>query len=475
MRTRKLRLAIALFTLLAGGWWSAPAARAASGPRFRADSGPTFIVTVGSAFALSAPSPDAPPVFSVFQNQALAIIGRGADGVWLRLEVRGGVGWLPAQYGTVQGSLADVPVTTAGPESPATPVIGPPAPAPSRPAEPTAAGQPVWFTLAVKSVYGRSGPSLTSALAASLFRGQTYRVRGRLADNSWLSIDYAGAPEVWVLPAYGTVAGNLDGVPVLLPPATAPVVMTPAPPAPGALAVADLIRVGSRAREIYQRGLQLGNDPHVFSRIGDCSSAAPDFLGAFDNPQAYRLGGPYADLRATISNFAGSFARQSPAAVAGFSAAAVLDPDWADPRLCLAGESPVACEYRLARPSLAFISLGTNSTWESAAGYETDLRTIIQDSIDRGIVPILSTKADNLEGDDHMNVIVARLAAEYDIPVWQFALAARGLPDQGLGADRYHLTWGLQVFDDPQNLKFGWQWRNVTGLQALDAVWRAVR
>jgi hypothetical protein len=103
------------------------------------------------------------------------------------------------------------------------------------------------------------------------------------------------------------------------------------------------------------------------------------------------------------------------------------------------------------------------------------LRAVIQAALDRGIVPILSTKADNLEGDDHMNAIVVRLAAEYDIPLWNFALAARALPDHGLAADGFHLTWGPQVFEDPQALTTGWQWRNLTALQALDAVWRAVR
>jgi len=246
-------------------------------------------------------------------------------------------------------------------------------------------------------------------------------------------------------------------------------------PAAGALSIAALVHVGSRARAIYQHGLQLGNDPRVFSRVGDCNSAAPDFLGVFDNPQSYRLGGAFASLDGAIANFAGSFARPSQAAVAGFSAAAVLDPAWADPGLCRAGESPLACEYRLTRPSIAFIILGTNSTWQSPADYEQDLRIIIQYLLDRGVVPILSTKADNLERDDHMNAIVLRLAAEYDLPLWQFAAAARRLPDSGLEADRYHLTWGPQIFDDAQSLSFGWQWRNLTGLQALDAVWHAVR
>ena len=37
-------------------------------------------------------------------------------------------------------------------------------------------------------------------------------------------------------------------------------------------------QISPRVREIYQNGLALGNNPHVFSRIGDCTSAAPAFL-----------------------------------------------------------------------------------------------------------------------------------------------------------------------------------------------------
>src|SRR6185369_2048476 len=207
------------------------------------------------------------------------------------------------------------------------------------------------FTVGVRSVYGRRSPSLSGALAASLFRGQTFAVSGRLADSSWLRIAYAGAPEVWVLPSYGTLAGRLDRVPVLQELAALPATEATAPAA--APNPADLIRVGVRAREIYQHGLEAGNNPRAFSKVGDCNSATPDFLGVFDSPQGYRLSGVFAGLQPAINNFAGSFARPSQAAVAGFSAAAVLDPAWADPRQCRAGESPLSCEYRLARPSFA--------------------------------------------------------------------------------------------------------------------------
>jgi hypothetical protein len=446
-------------------------------PALAAAAPPTFTVSVRSAFLRGAPSLSALRVYSVFQGQVFSISGRcGGDG-WLRLEVGGALGaaWVPASYGAVQGSLALVPVVPL----PAEPTAAPPqaqATGSANPPPSAAAGAPVaWFTLGAKSAYGRDWPSLTAARVASLFKDQTFSVRGRLPDSTWLRIDFPGVPVVWVPASYGAVAGSLGRVPVETPAPISPPGLTPAPPVTSPPAVAGAIHLGSRARDIYQFGLTLGNNPRVFTRVGDCNSVPPDFLGAFDNPQAYRLAGPFAALQEVVDHFAGSFSRDSQAAAAGFSAAAILDPAWANLRLCQPGETPLACEYRLARPSFALIGVGTNSTWQREADYELGLRAIIQFSLDRGVVPILSTKADNLEGDDRLNTVVIRLAAEYDLPLWDFALAARRLPDHGLGGDRYHLTWGPPVFDDPQRLTFGWQVRNLGALQALDAVWRAVR
>jgi hypothetical protein len=41
--------------------------------------------------------------------------------------------------------------------------------------------------------------------------------------------------------------------------------------------------------------------------------------------------------------------------------------------------------------------------------------------------------------------------------------------------DTYHLSPGQAFFDDSRNMLLGWPWRNLTALQALDAVWRGVR
>src|SRR5947207_14896163 len=113
MTTLKLRPALVLLSVLLAGWKFVPAAGAAGLPKFS--------VTVKSAYLHSAPSFDAPLVFSVFKDQAFVVVGRQAGDEWLRLEVGNGVSaaWVPAQYGTIQGSLANAPLGSSAPEPPA--------------------------------------------------------------------------------------------------------------------------------------------------------------------------------------------------------------------------------------------------------------------------------------------------------------------------------------------------------------------
>ncbi len=227
------------------------------------------------------------------------------------------------------------------------------------------------------------------------------------------------------------------------------------------------------AREIYLRGLAQGNNPNAFSKIGDCNSASAFFLAAFDNSRSYRLGPEYARLQTTIDQFAGSWSRDSLAAHNGFGTSAMFSPLKADRRLCQPGEGPLACELRVHQPSFAIISLGTNGAWQTDDEFEEGLRLVIEATIDAGTVPILSTKADNLEGGGRFNFIIARLAAEYDIPLWNFWLAASALPSFGL-QETYHLRASPAHFDDPATLRAGWGVRNLTALQALDSVLRGV-
>lgn len=230
--------------------------------------------------------------------------------------------------------------------------------------------------------------------------------------------------------------------------------------------------VSSRVVEIYQLGLSLGNDPQAFSKIGDCGSTPAWFLGDFDRgPKYYRLG-EHEYLMPVIEAFQGSYGRTSLAAKAGFNASSVLTPLWANPAECSSNETPLACEVRQQRPMFAFITLGSNDIWRPEV-FEPQMREIIETLLEDGVVPIVSTKADDLEGDGSLNATLARLAVEYEIPLWNYWLAVQSLPNQGLQEDGVHITWAPNRFDDAQAMEKGWPVRNLTALQVLDVVWRA--
>jgi hypothetical protein len=230
-------------------------------------------------------------------------------------------------------------------------------------------------------------------------------------------------------------------------------------------------QLNERVKAIYQRGQELGNDPRAFSKIGDCGSTPAWFLGDFDRGEKYYSLGDYQNLKDVIEAFQGSYGRTSLAAKSGFNASSIFAPIWADRAQCLPNESPLACEYRIQKPAFAFIMLGSNDVWHQDE-FEPQLRKIIEFSIENGVIPILSTKADNLEGDNTINATIARLAIEYGVPLWNYWQAVQPLQDAGLQEDQVHITWGPNRFDDPLVMKKGWPVRNLTALQVLEAVWR---
>lgn len=231
--------------------------------------------------------------------------------------------------------------------------------------------------------------------------------------------------------------------------------------------------VSDAMREVYQRGLEMGNNPNEFSKVGDCQTNTDFYLVDFDHPGQYSLGTQYEYLQETIDYYHGSFSRTSLAMRDGYNVAAILTPLRADPKKCLKGETPVACEYRLYKPSVALISLETNFSDRPASDYGKYMRQIIEYTLDQGIVPILGTKADNKEGDNSINAEIANIAVEYDIPLWNFWAAAHPLPNNGFDTelnDGFHLSFARNFFDKPKNMLSAWPWRNLTALEALDAV-----
>lgn len=233
-----------------------------------------------------------------------------------------------------------------------------------------------------------------------------------------------------------------------------------------------LPELSARARQMLRDAPGRGLNSRAFAKVGDCETLTDWFLVDFDRgPRYYNLGS-YASLQRVIDTYAGSFQRKSLASARGFTAASALSPIWADPTACKPGETPLACEIRVQRPAFALIMLGTNDVNHKAT-FEANLRKIIEYSLEQGVLPVLVTKADNLEGDHQLNLVMARLAAQYEVPLWNFWLAVQPLPDHGLQPDGAHLTYTPNRFDDPRNLKSAWAVRNLNALQLLEILWKA--
>lgn len=230
--------------------------------------------------------------------------------------------------------------------------------------------------------------------------------------------------------------------------------------------------VSERAKEIYQQGQEMGRSSTAFMKVGDCGSATDWYLMDFDRGVEFYNLGEYKELQVVIDQFSGSFERRSVAARDGFRASSILSEFWADPDECVYGETPLSCEFRIMNPSFALITMGTNDVTKIEA-FEPGLRRILDELIAAGVVPILATKADNLEGDHSVNQIIASIALEYDLPLWNFWAAVNELPDGGLQEDGAHLTFANNFFNDPKVMENGWPVRNLTALQVLDAVWKA--
>ncbi len=219
-----------------------------------------------------------------------------------------------------------------------------------------------------------------------------------------------------------------------------------------------LPEISPAMKEIYQEGLAMGNDPHSFSVIGDCQSSPTYFLSIYDEGR-YSLTEGQIELEETIDWYQGSFSHLSVAVKNGMTAPSALNPRWADPEACEPKENPVECEIRLSNPSIMIISLGTN--WHPSTSHEkyiAYLNQIVEILLERGVLPVLSTKADNAEGDHSRNLAMAQVAHEKNLPLWNFWAAAEQLPNMGLDDDRENVYLNHE----------GWDVRNQSALQLLD-------
>ncbi len=218
--------------------------------------------------------------------------------------------------------------------------------------------------------------------------------------------------------------------------------------------------------DVYWSGIERGNDPTHFSKVGDCGLIPEAFFGIYDEPDRYFLIDQFAYLQETIDQFTGSFGREGYSLKGGMNFPAVFSPLRADPTACLPGETPLECEIRIWKPSFIFINIENRYDGRSVEGYEEYLRRAVEYALQNRVVPLLATKADNVEGDHSYNLAIARVAYEYDLPLWNFWLAVQPLADNGI--DWANDAYGFHLTVD------AWSTRSFVGLRTLDRAWRTV-
>ncbi|MEZ4519348.1 MAG: hypothetical protein R3C44_21825 [Chloroflexota bacterium] len=102
------------------------------------------------------------------------------------------------------------------------------------------------------------------------------------------------------------------------------------------------------------------------------------------------------------------------------------------------------CEIRQHNPSVLIVRLGTNDNGTDDA-FERAIRHTIEYSMDEGIIPVLSTKADRFEGTDNRNNKKQKSGASRRpniiFPLWDFDI--RYTARSWSGNDNVHLTAAL--------------------------------
>jgi hypothetical protein len=229
------------------------------------------------------------------------------------------------------------------------------------------------------------------------------------------------------------------------------------------------------ARATFALGQQLGRRSDVVLKIGDSNSSpifTPNYLAPLGsptfNPVASGLSTLHANLLAAWWAFRSgpdSLAHEGPTAQPGWQTGNVL--------------GTLAGEINATNPAIALVMIGTNDAMVSgdAAGYRDRLSLIVTQLLAGGVVPVLSTLPDSHYQSGKFestlmvfNQVIATVAEQFAVPLWNVWAALDRLPNQGLSSDGVHLAAspnGPAGFW-PVDLLFGQNVRNLQALQILD-------
>jgi hypothetical protein len=251
----------------------------------------------------------------------------------------------------------------------------------------------------------------------------------------------------------------------------------------------------SRLQSVYRLGQLLGERPNVFMKVGDSNSTLPGYLDPFGSsayePQTADFfgfsPGAFSSIidyfRATPIDPAGlnSFNHMSAATYYGWNTTDVLTPGergfapWPNIN---PGDSPLQAEIDQTKPAIALVMIGTAEIqFQNTTQYQANLTTIALTLLSQGIIPVLSTIPEIEFADSTLpsrvsqyNQIIANVADELNVPLWNLWVGLAPLPSLGIGADQVHLS--VSPNGDSQtgaaDIVFGVNYRNLTALATLN-------
>jgi peptidoglycan/LPS O-acetylase OafA/YrhL len=270
---------------------------------------------------------------------------------------------------------------------------------------------------------------------------------------------------------------------------------------PGAPGVVPRIAGALQARlqAVARVGQARGLHPDVFAKVGDSITEDPSFLTAIGCGRADL--GEHGSLAWVVERFSrrplppeevffapcrryNSFTRHGAAARHGWTVRDLLARfDRPRPECPPPYDFPLACEVHLIRPAVALVMIGTNDSGISAdpTRFAADLRRALVALLGEGVVPVVSTIPPrfNPPGSGRRigpyNDAIRALAAELEVPLWDYWRALEGVRNKGMSIDGLHPS----VYGDggdltAAGLAYGYNVRNLGALQVLAEVTRRV-
>jgi hypothetical protein len=232
-----------------------------------------------------------------------------------------------------------------------------------------------------------------------------------------------------------------------------------------------------------------GTQGGAFSKVGGAGMASQNFMVPFASDQ-YNLGN-YDSLQGTIDFYRATPVRPSvdpsinsfnvtsiAASESGFAVDALMAPVVADPLCQGVGSSPLECEYNLTKPAIALISFdAADVIYMDPSVFRSELQALVNMTMSQhGVIPVLATipatdsiSTAQLTEYNRAIVEIATQSSGTGLPLWNLW---RAMQEHGISDPYSVASNGPARFGD-QALNNGYNVRNLTALQVLDAIRQA--